>query len=71
MTLEKLKGLESLNEIAFTDDERIQMTADFDFFAKTTGTSKYCAAMQAMPMPDASMVRIFVTPAKTRRSPSR
>lgn len=34
MTLEKLKGLESLNEIAFTDDERIQMTADFDFFAK-------------------------------------
>ena len=34
---------------------------DSDFFAKTTGTPKYCAVMHAMPMPDASTVSIFVT----------
>ena len=30
------------------------------FLAKTTGTSKYCAAIQAIPIPDASIVRILV-----------
>jgi hypothetical protein len=37
------------------------------FFAKTTGTSKYCAAMQAIPMPEASIVRIFVIGQSAKR----
>ena len=32
-----------------------------DFFAKTTGTPKYTAVRQAMPIPDASIVRILST----------
>ena len=32
----------------------------FAFLAKTTGTPKYCAAIQAIPIPDASIVSIFV-----------
>ena len=31
-----------------------------DFFANTTGTLKYLAARQAIPIPEASMVSIFV-----------
>ena len=34
---------------------------DWDFFANTTGTLKYCAAIAAMPMPDASIVRMRST----------
>ena len=34
---------------------------DWAFFANTTGTPKCRATTHAMPMPDASMVRIFVT----------
>ena len=30
------------------------------FFANTTGQLKYCAVMQAIPMPDASMVSILL-----------
>ena len=37
------------------------------FLANTTGTLKYWAVMQAMPMPEASIVRILFTPASEKR----
>ena len=37
------------------------------FLAKMTGTSKYCAAIQAIPMPDASIVRILVIGQSAKR----
>ena len=40
---------------------------DCAFFANTTGTPKCRATTQAMPMPDASIVRIFVTGASANR----
>ena len=33
---------------------------DWVFFANTTGTPKWCATTAAMPMPEASMVRILL-----------
>ena len=44
------------------------MFLDCDFFANKTSTPKYLAARQAMPMPDASTVRISVGLVSLKRS---
>ena len=50
MTAEKLKGLESLNEIEFTEEERALMTADFDFMAEKEEFLQSAAVADAEPM---------------------
>ena len=55
MNKEKLKGLEDLNEIAFTESEKERMIADFEFMASEEELLKNCGTDDVEPM-------VFVLP---------
>ena len=55
MNKEKLKGLEDLNEIAFTESEKERMIADFEFMASEEELLKNCSTDDVEPM-------VFVLP---------
>ena len=66
MTGNSLRLVNEYTVVVYWSPSRLM---DWAFLANTTGTSpKWRAAQQAMPMPDASMVRILVMvlPAKCR-----